>query len=179
MIKVVDDEITDVLSRIETRILQRQQSGALTKEEIHDIQIRTPALIKFLNEIIGEITEIVELYIIHVRALEKKSPVKEEALHRFQPSVALGLFVPSDSGVDEAVLRCPSVKHYVVLNARIGGALRSPALWQASGWKALPLGAVQPWMLTRHDVWMGPDHPILQHGEAWLFKRVDTPTSKT
>lgn len=83
----------------------------------------------------------------------------DAAFHRFRPSLVLGTFVPFDAGVDEAVLACPTVKHYVVLNARIGGTLGSPSLWQASGWKAEPLGTVQPWMLTRHDVWMGE----LQH----------------
>ena len=102
----------------------------------------------------------------------------ESALRRFRPSVVLGAFVPVDAGVDEAVLACPTVKHYVVLNARIGATLGSSTLWQASGWRAEPLEAVQPWMLTRHDVWMGsldrascPTGNLLQHGEAWLFTR--------
>ena len=102
----------------------------------------------------------------------------ESALRNFRPSVVLGAFVPIDAGVDEAVLACPTVKHYVVLNARIGVALGSSTLWQASEWRAEPLEAVRPWMLTRHDVWMGsldrassPTGNLLQHGEAWLFSR--------
>lgn len=106
----------------------------------------------------------------------------EAALHHFRPKVVLGVFVPFDAGVDEAVLACPSVQHYVVLNARIGGLLGSSALWQRPGWRAEPLDAVGRWMLTRHDVWMGPvgqpdcsEPNILQHGEAWHFSPVSSP----
>ena len=103
----------------------------------------------------------------------------KEALQRFRPTVVLGVFAPFDAGVDEAVLACPSVEHYVVLNARIGGVLGSSSLWQTPGWAAEPLNAVQPWMLTRHDVGLGPCHQtgctrqpaLMQHGEAWLFTR--------
>lgn len=120
-----------------------------------------------------------------------RSMPADTALRHFQPKVVLGSFVPFDSGADEAVLACPSVQYYVVLNARIGGLLGAAALWQASGWKAEPLTSIGPWMLTRHDVWLGPLEPseeaawsdwrssptpsasgsLLQHGEAWLFAR--------
>ena len=43
----------------------------------------------------------------------------QTALRRFQPSVVLGSFVPFDGGVDKMILSYPSVRHYVVLNARI------------------------------------------------------------
>ncbi len=106
------------------------------------------------------------------------------ALCQYEPTVLLGAFVPFDSGVDEAVLACPSVQHYVVLNARIGGMLGSAAIWQASGWKAEPLEPVRRWMLTRHDVWIGPldqaadsSVDLLQHGEAWLFTRTASTSS--
>ena len=118
----------------------------------------------------------------------------DAALRHFRPQVALGAFVPFDSGADEAVLACPSVQYYVVLNARIGGLLGAPSLWQASGWKAEPLPSIGPWMLTRHDVWLGSLEPseeaawqspsmpsasvnLLQHGEAWLFARDPSTTS--
>ncbi len=39
----------------------------------------------------------------------------DEALRRYRPSVVLGAFVPFDAGVDERVLACPSLRHYVVL----------------------------------------------------------------
>jgi hypothetical protein len=97
-----------------------------------------------------------------------------EALRRFQPAVVLGSFVPFDAGVDEAVLRCSSVRHYLILNARIGGAMGSPALWADPNWHAQPLPNVRRWMLTRHDVWLGETHsdgPVLQHGEAWHLTR--------
>ncbi len=130
----------------------------------------------------------------------------QAALRRFRPSVVLGSFVPFDAGVDEVILSCPSVRHYVVLNARIGGSLGSPALWQTSGWQAEPLEAVQPWMLTRHDTWLGPHQPgcsdyqprggtdlpagqpqqpgwshtdLLRHGEAWHFTRDSTTSPLT
>jgi hypothetical protein len=45
----------------------------------------------------------------------------EAAMRHFQPGVVLGVFVPHDAGVDEAVLAYPSVQHYVIVNARIGG----------------------------------------------------------
>jgi hypothetical protein len=98
------------------------------------------------------------------------------ALHRFRPAVVLGVFVPHDAGVDEAVLACPTVRHYVVVNARLGGTLGSPALWATPGWRFEPLDDVRRCVLTRHDVWLGPAHPqngdILRHGEAWHFTRV-------
>ena len=120
-----------------------------------------------------------------------RSMSTDAALRHFQPKVVLGAFIPFDSGADEAVLACPSVQYYVVLNARIGGLLGAPALWQTSGWKAEPLASIGPWMLTRHDVWLGPlasseeaawsapqslstpsaSSNLLQHGEAWLFAR--------
>ncbi|NLX97211.1 MAG: hypothetical protein GXY83_13640 [Rhodopirellula sp.] len=95
-----------------------------------------------------------------------------EALRRYQPSVVLGSFVPVDAGVDEAVLAFPSVKHYVLLGARLGGMFGSPALWRTPGWTAAPLENVTRRMLTRHDVWLGrPEQPLLRHGEAWLVSR--------
>ncbi len=103
------------------------------------------------------------------------------ALRHFQPTVVLGVFVPLDAGVDEAVMACPSVMHYVVLNARIGGSLGSSTLWQTPNWKAERLASISRWMLTRHDVWLGDDVCIggegeetggtIQHGEAWHFTR--------
>jgi len=94
------------------------------------------------------------------------------ALDQHRPAVVLGSFVPVDSGIDAAVVRCPSVRHYIVLSPRIGGWLGSDALWADDAWSAEPLEEVGRWMLTRHDVWMGqPDRPLLQHGEAWHFER--------
>lgn len=129
----------------------------------------------------------------------------DAALRRFQPTVVLGVFVPFDAGVDEAVLASASVRHYVILNARIGGSLGSPLLRQATDWKAERLESVRRWMLTRHDVWLGESPQpgwsepfdlyrqsdfaqqegktecrrpgrsftdLLQHGEAWHFRRI-------
>ena len=103
-------------------------------------------------------------------AVERASAA--ESLERRRPAVVLGSFVPVDAAVDEAVLACPFVRHYVVLGARIGGLLGSAALWRAPGWTYQPLPHVARWMLTRHDVWTGlPEQPILQHAEAWCFSR--------
>jgi len=94
----------------------------------------------------------------------------EEALEKFRSRVVLGVFVPFDAGVDEAVLRFPTVRHYVVLGARLGGLFGSPALWRHPQWSAHPLDDVARWILTRHDVWFGPAEPcVLRHGEAWHF----------
>ena len=99
----------------------------------------------------------------------------EAALRHFQPDVVLGVFVPHDAGVDEMVLACPSVQHYVIVNARIGGSLGSPSLWSAPGWKSEPLEDIRRWVITRHDVWLGHagenNGDILQHGEVWHFVR--------
>jgi hypothetical protein len=96
-----------------------------------------------------------------------------EALQRYRPRVVLGCFVPVDAGVDEAVLACPSVRHYVVLGARVGGEFGSAWLWRAPGWTRRPLPDVSRWMLTRHDIWTGQaGRPIVQHGEAWWFRRL-------
>ncbi len=95
-----------------------------------------------------------------------------EALRRYRPAVVLGAFVPWDSGVDATVMACESVQRYVVLGVRISGVLGSSALWQNSNWRAEPLPEIGRWMLTRHDVWLGTaDRKILQHGEAWVFRR--------
>ncbi len=94
------------------------------------------------------------------------------ALRRYRPQIVLGSFVPVDAGVDEAVLAFPSVKHYVVLGARLEGTFGSRALWRTPGWKTERLENVARWMLTRHDVWLGlPEQPLLRHGEAWLLSR--------
>jgi hypothetical protein len=97
-----------------------------------------------------------------------------EALARYEPAVVLGSFVPVDSGVDAAVLAAPSVRHYVVLNARLGGLFGSAELWQTAGWTGRPLPAISRRMITRHDAWLDePQRPILQHGEAWHWQRGD------
>ena len=96
----------------------------------------------------------------------------EEALRRYRPAVVLGCFVPVDAGVDELVIGFPSVRHYVVLGARIGGLFGSLALWQDRGWIAEPLDRLTRWMLTRHDVWVD-ERTIVRHGEAWHFRRRD------
>jgi hypothetical protein len=96
-----------------------------------------------------------------------------EALARYTPATVIGSFVPFDSGADEAVLAAPSVAHYLVLNARLGGQLGSAALWRNTGWIAAPLPAITRWMICRHDLWLGPQRPPVRHGEAWLFRRQD------
>lgn len=102
----------------------------------------------------------------------------QAALQRFRPEVVLGVFVPHDAGVDEAVLACPSVRHYVVVNARIGGVLGPASLWTMPGWQYEPLNDVGRWVLTRHDLWLGPagehEGDVLQHGEVWHFLRTAT-----
>ncbi len=99
----------------------------------------------------------------------------EAALRHFRPAVVLGVFVPHDAGVDEAVLAYPSVRHYVVVNARIGGSLGSPSLWSAPGWKTEPLEDIRRWVITRHDIWLErageKNENVLQHGEVWHFTR--------
>jgi hypothetical protein len=95
----------------------------------------------------------------------------EEALERYRPAAVLGAFVPVDSGVDEAVMRCPTVRHYVVLGVRLGGLFGSASLWHDAAWKPAPLDGVGRWMLTRHDVWLGgPGDQVIRHGEAWHFR---------
>ena len=93
----------------------------------------------------------------------------DEALRRYRPKVVLGSFVPIDSDVDRLVLRFPSVRHYVVLGARVGGMLGSASLWQQPGWAAEPIEDVARWMLTRHDVWIDR-RTTLRRGEAWHFE---------
>ena len=120
---------------------------------------------------------------VDVEATDAKPPedgtvlrlTAQAALKRFRPQVVLGVFVPHDAGVDEAVLACPSVRHYVIVNARIGGALGSASLRTLPGWRHEPLDDIGRWVLTRHDVWLGPvgthRDEILQHGEVWHFAR--------
>ncbi len=96
----------------------------------------------------------------------------QEALLKHSPTVVLGAFVPVDAGVDQSILNCPAVEHYVVLGARINGIFGGPALWQDARWQGRPLGDVTDGMITRHDVWLGSDPmPLVRHGEAWHFHR--------
>ena len=95
-----------------------------------------------------------------------------EALLRFRPAVMLGSFVPFDAGVDEEILNSSSAKHYVVLNARIGGRLGSPALWNHPEWTCERLPSIERPMICRHDVWLDCERGVKQHGEAWHFRRL-------
>ena len=128
----------------------------------------------------GELAEAIRAAGVHVVATDAAPPADsavirasaEEALRRYRPAAVLGCFVPIDTGVDELVMRFPSVRHYVVLAARIGGLLGSPPLWRDPNWTAEPLAEVSRWMLTRHDTWIGtPGRSILRHGEAWHLHR--------
>ena len=94
-----------------------------------------------------------------------------QALRQYQPATVLGCFVPFDSDVDRAVLASPCVQSYLVLGARLNGQLGSRELWETPGWSAIRLPRVARWMITRHDVWLGAERGVLQHGEAWLFRR--------
>ena len=95
----------------------------------------------------------------------------QTALLRYRPSVVVGSFVPFDSGVESAVLRFPSTRRYIMLNARLGGETGPASLWDEPGWHALPATEVSTWMITRHDVWVGSAPPLVAHGEAWVFER--------
>ena len=105
------------------------------------------------------------------------------ALAQYRPAAVIGSFVPYDAGIDEAVLGCPSVRSYLVLNARVGGALGSSALWGHPDWVQEFLPDVSRWMITRQDVWIPPPGDgdansataVQQHGEAWLFRRRGDP----
>ena len=94
-----------------------------------------------------------------------------EALDRYGPSVVLGSFVPFDAGVDELVSTRSCVDRYVVVNARLGEAMGNACLWNDQTWHASRLTDVARWMICRHDVWMGSDLPVLQHGEAWSLRK--------
>ena len=95
----------------------------------------------------------------------------DEALARYRPAVVLGSFVPFDAGVDRRVLGESGVREYLVLNARLGGALGAECLWTHPGWHRRPLPAVSARMVCRHDVWLGDARPLLRFGEAWRLSR--------
>ncbi len=139
----------------------------------------------------GELVRPLAALGVHLQATDAEPPEGSEvlrmsaeaALRHLHPSVVLGVFVPHDAGVDEAVLACPSVQHYLIVNARIGGSLGSPSLWNARGWKSELMEDIRRWVITRHDVWLGhagmKDGDILQHGEVWHFARIAaTPSAK-
>lgn len=94
-----------------------------------------------------------------------------DALLAFEPTLVIGSFVPFDSGIDRLVLEAPSVQHYLVLNARLGGELGARELWMTPGWRRRELSELSRWMITRHDQWIRPGAPLLQRGEAWLLTR--------
>jgi hypothetical protein len=99
-----------------------------------------------------------------------------EALRCCRPRVVLGSFVPIDSRVDQQVLDAVEARHYLVLNARLGGELGARYLWTHPGWKRTLLPQVTRWMICRHDVWLGVTRPPLTHGEAWLLSRKEEMT---
>jgi len=101
----------------------------------------------------------------------------EEALRRYRPVLVLGSFVPIDAGVDRLVLGFPSVRHYVVLGARIGGLFGSGDLWRNPGWIAEPLEPITRWMLTRHDAWIDR-RTTLRCGETWNLRRGSLPPAR-
>ena len=96
----------------------------------------------------------------------------EEALRRHPSRVVLGSFVPVDAGVDRRVLDDFRVRHYLVLNACLDGVFGPRCIWTHAGWTRTPLDEVTRWMVTRHDVWLSDDLPLLSHGEAWLLSRI-------
>jgi putative intracellular protease/amidase len=109
-----------------------------------------------------------------------------DALRLHDPAVVLGCFVPYDAGVDRQVLDHPGVRDYVVLNARLAGALGADCLWTRAGWDRRRLAAVATRMLCRHDVWLDDAQPVLRFGEAWCLSRqageqaaVDHPPRRT
>jgi len=95
----------------------------------------------------------------------------EAALHRHQPRIVLGSFVPWDAGVNEAVLNSPSVQHYLLLHAMLSERDRIERLAKGDALRARRLPEVERWMLTRHDVWMGPNTPPRTKGQAWVLSR--------
>lgn len=94
-----------------------------------------------------------------------------EALRRYRPAIVIGCFTPFDAGVDRVVLADAGVRHYLVLNARIGGAIGGACLWTDPRWDAVRLPGASQWMICRQDAWTGQGREILRHGEAWLFRR--------
>lgn len=93
------------------------------------------------------------------------------ALEEYRPNVVLGSFVPFDALIDQAILGHNSVQAYVVLRARTGHECGSR--WQPGdpGWVSHPLPLVTSCFVSRHDVWLGHNLPILKKGEAWLLLR--------
>jgi hypothetical protein len=100
-----------------------------------------------------------------------------DALGHYAPRIVLGAFVPFDARVDRAVLDHPNVQEYVVLNARLGGALGSADLWNDPRWRAAPIDEVTRWMVSRHDAWSRDDVPLRRRGEAWRFTRAIVPSA--
>jgi hypothetical protein len=92
------------------------------------------------------------------------------ALNRYRPAVVLGCFVPTGAAIDQAVLACPSVRDYVVLNARLGPLCGDQCLWTSRSWYATRLEHVAERLITRHDVWLNSEK-VVRHGEAWHFRR--------
>jgi len=95
----------------------------------------------------------------------------QRALDKYRPAVVIGSFVPQDAGVDDTVLAHHCVQHYLVLNAVCNQQSVMDTLARRARVKARWLKHVAPWMITRHDVWRGPDTPPLAKGEAWLLSR--------
>lgn len=108
----------------------------------------------------------------HVIALDAA-----DALRHYGPAIALGCFVPSGSGVDRAVMNCPTVRHYFVMNARLGATCGDDSLWRDRRWHPQPLAAVTDALITRHDAWLGPGDAVVRHGEAWHLQRVAQPAT--
>ncbi|MEO5589591.1 MAG: hypothetical protein ABIS03_08400 [Gemmatimonadaceae bacterium] len=96
------------------------------------------------------------------------------ALREYCPSVVLGSFVPFDAQIDQAILRHEGVQAYVVLGARTGHECGSGGQPVYPGWQWHPLPLVTSYFVSRHDVWLGHNLPLLKKGEAWLLLRQGT-----
>ncbi len=95
-----------------------------------------------------------------------------EALAVHAPDFVLSCWPPFDAGVEREIRRAKSVRTHLAVVQRGPGFAGSEALWNAPGWNARELHAVNLWAVSRADFLSRVDAgEHVRNGVAWLFTR--------
>jgi hypothetical protein len=95
-----------------------------------------------------------------------------DAIRRYAPASVLGSFVPIDLDLHGSISADSRVESVIALDATLAGDMGSRWANPVRGWRASRLPQLERWMVTRHDVWLDDQRPVLRHGQAWLLERI-------
>ena len=95
-----------------------------------------------------------------------------EALAQLRPDLAIGSWVPIDSGIDAQVMACPSVRWYVYIGHEHNGIVGHEGLWRVPGWRHWRVEPADAVNLGRTDFCSDfGQRLIVQHGWTVVFER--------